>query len=193
MPLIFFITHPEVQIDPKVPVPQWPLSDKGIERMKLLVTKEWVQGIRSIYCSREQKAIDGAQILGDHLNCSYTQKEELGENDRSSTGYLPKEAFEAMATRLFNSPTDSVEGWERAADAQSRIVKAVSKIIEDPSAQSDIAIISHGGVGTLLLCYLTDSPISRSMDQPGGGGGNVFCFEKETRRLIHGWKSIETA
>jgi hypothetical protein len=29
------------------------------------------------------------------------------------------------------------------------------------------------------------------MDQPGGGGGNLFCFKKESRQLIHGWKSIE--
>jgi broad specificity phosphatase PhoE len=122
---------------------------------------------------------------------TFYSKEEFGENDRSSTGYLPKEAFETMATRFFNNPTTSVEGWERAVDAQSRIVEAVNKVMDDPSAQGDIAIVSHGGVGTLLLCYLSGSAINRSMDQPGGGGGNVFCFEKESRTLIYNWKSIE--
>jgi broad specificity phosphatase PhoE len=191
MSLIYFITHPEVQIDSKVPVPQWPLSEKGIDRIRLLITKNWVQKIRAIYSSSELKAIDCAKILGDHLYLPFTQKEEFGENDRSSTGYLPKEAFETMATRFFNNPTTSVEGWERAVDAQSRIVEAVNKVMDDPSAQGDIAIVSHGSVGTLLLCYLSGSAINRSMDQPGGGGGNVFCFEKESRTLIYNWKSIE--
>jgi broad specificity phosphatase PhoE len=191
MKLIYFITHPEVLIDPSTPVTQWSLSGKGVNRMKLLVAKSWVREIRSIYCSTEQKAIDGAQILGDHLGLPYTKIEKLAENDRSSTGYLAKESFELMATRFFNNPEESVEGWERAVDAQSRIVDAVNTIIKNASNQGDIAIVSHGGVATLLLCQLTGSNIDRSMDQPAGGGGNVFCFESETLRLIYGWKSIE--
>lgn len=74
MSLIYFITHPEVQVDPKVPVPQWPLSGKGIDRIRLLITKNWVQKIRAIYSSSERKAIDCAKILGDHLYLPFTQK-----------------------------------------------------------------------------------------------------------------------
>ena len=33
---VFFITHPEVVIDPAVPVPRWHLSDRGIARMRTL-------------------------------------------------------------------------------------------------------------------------------------------------------------
>ena len=32
MAAILFITHPEVVIDPKVPVPEWPLSEQGRTR-----------------------------------------------------------------------------------------------------------------------------------------------------------------
>lgn len=42
MPLVYFITHPEVVIDPGVPVPQWPLSETGRRRMRSPVTKPWV-------------------------------------------------------------------------------------------------------------------------------------------------------
>lgn len=191
MPQVYFVTHPEVVIDPKVPVPQWPLSEIGIKRMNIFVAKEWVQNISAIYCSAEQKAIDGAEILANHLNLPFSTDEQLGENDRSATGYLQKEAFEAMANRFFENPNESVEGWERAVDAQYRIVIAVEDTIRNDKSSEHLAIVSHGGVGTLLLCHLSGSPISRSMDQPGGGGGNVFCFDKETKRLIHGWKSIE--
>ena len=191
MGTVYLITHPEVEIDPEIPVPEWQLSDKGIQRICLLVAKDWVQSIKSIYCSKERKAMDGAELLARNLGLSYSSFEALGENDRSSTGYLAKHAFEAMADKFFANPEESANGWERAVDAQSRIVQAVDSIITEDSSGGDIAIVSHGGVGALLLCHLSNKPINRSMDQPGRGGGNLFCFEKDSGRLIHGWKSIE--
>ena len=122
MSLVYFITHPEVVIDPDVPVPQWPLSEIGKERMQALVAKDWIQNISTIYCSTEQKAVDGAEMLADHLGLPFSTEKNLGENDRSATGYLKKEAFETMANRFFNNPNDSVEGWERAVDAVIRLV-----------------------------------------------------------------------
>jgi broad specificity phosphatase PhoE len=50
-----------------------------------------------------------------------------------------------------------------------------------------VAIIAHGGVGTLLLCHLSGLPISRDQDQPPTNGGNYFAFDQMTLRLIHGW------
>ncbi len=193
MSLIHFITHPEVVIYPEVPVPQWTLSNTGIDRMNQFVAKLWIRTVSGIYCSTERKAIDGAQIISEQLRLSFTQIEELGENDRSSTGFLPVEAFEIMATRFFNNPTQSIEGWERAIDAQARIVRAIKSLTNEDSTEGDIAIVSHGGVGTLLLCYLSRSAIDRSMDQPGGGGGNYFSFDRESLKLIHGWRPFENA
>ena len=34
MSLVYFTTHPDVAIDPDVPVPRWLLSTRGKERMK---------------------------------------------------------------------------------------------------------------------------------------------------------------
>ena len=58
-------------------------------------------------------------------------------------------------------------------------------------ADGDIAIVSHGGVGALLLCHLKGVPISRAEDQPGEGGGNVYSFDAATRCLLSGWRRIE--
>ena len=102
---------------------------------------------------------------------------DLGENDRSATGYLPKAEFEAMADAFFSRPDESVAGWERATDAQRRIVRAVDDALSMARTGGDIAIIAHGGVGALLLCHLRQVPISRAEDQPGQGGGNVFSFD----------------
>ena len=84
MKLVYFITHPDVVIDPVVPVPEWPLSERGLERMRLLLRQTWITGITSIYCSTEQKAIDGAAVLAEHLSLQICQSVELGENDRSA-------------------------------------------------------------------------------------------------------------
>jgi len=35
MPAVFFITHPDVAIDPSIPVPDWPLNVRGRAGMNL--------------------------------------------------------------------------------------------------------------------------------------------------------------
>jgi broad specificity phosphatase PhoE len=100
---VFFITHPNVVISREVPVPQWPLSAEGLARMTQALALPWIKDITACYSSTEQKAIDGARILCDHLGLQLQTVEALGENDRSSTGFLPPPEFEAMANRFLAS------------------------------------------------------------------------------------------
>jgi len=189
---VYFITHTEVTIDPNIPVPEWPLSEKGIKRMNQLLLKPWVQDVKAIYSSSERKAMDGAQILASHLSLEYKVIPELGENDRSATGYLPREEFETTAKKFFSYPNKSIRGWETAFDAQKRIIKAVDSILSQKEGNDRIAIISHGAVGTLYLCHLKKCAISASEDQPGNGGGNYFVFDARSRKLLKGWKPIDS-
>ncbi len=96
-----------------------------------------------------------------------------------------------MADEFFARPEESVRGWERAADAQRRIVAAVQHAIALAPNAGDIAIVSHGGVGALLLCHLKGVPIARTEDQPGDGGGCVYSFDAASWRLLSGWRRIE--
>jgi broad specificity phosphatase PhoE len=191
MRLVRFITHPDVRIDPAVPVPDWPLSERGRERMRAVLSLPWTKDLRALFCSTERKAVDGATILAEALDLPITQVADLGENDRSATGYLPKLAFEAMADAFFARPEESVRGWERAVDAKRRIVAAVDEVLRRAPGEGDIAIVSHGAVGALYLCHLQGRPISRAADQPAGQGGNFYSFTAEDRRLLQGWKSID--
>jgi broad specificity phosphatase PhoE len=188
---VHFITHPEVAIDPSVPISDWPLSAAGVRRMALLVERPWIRSIETIFSSAERKAVDAARMIADRLSLSPIIVAALGENDRTSTGYLPKQEFEAVADTFFARPNDSARGWERAADAQRRIVNAVDAVLATAPTRQNVAIVSHGAVGTLLLCHLKQVPISRCEDQPGEGGGNVFSFDAAARRLIHGWRRFE--
>ena len=194
MSIVHFITHPEVVIDPVLPVPDWPLSLAGQQRMRRAVLEQpWLRDVRALFSSTERKARDAAAIIAEHLCLQPAAIEDLGENDRSATGYLPRLEFEAVADEFFARPEESVRGWERAADAQRRIVAAVEHAIALAPSDGDIAIVSHGGVGALLLCQLKGVPITRTEDQPVDGGGCVYSFDAASRRLLCGWRRIEDA
>lgn len=188
---IYFISHPNVQISATVPVPEWPLSELGRQRMASSLQLPWIKNISTIYSSAEQKAIEGAEILSNFLSLDFTKIEVLGENDRSATGFLKSEEFEDTANEFFEFPTQSVRGWETAQAAQDRIVKAVSGIDENHKGEGDIAIVSHGAVGTLLYCHYANKPISRRWDQPGNGGGNYLKLALSVNLSCDWWKAID--
>jgi broad specificity phosphatase PhoE len=192
MATVFFITHPDVVIDPVVPVAEWPLSARGVARTRAMLSQHWVPDIVHVASSTERKAIDTAGILGTHLGLRPVTHPGLGENDRSSTGYLAKPEFEAMADAFFAHPERSVAGWERAVDAQARIVAAMHDVLRAAPA-GDIAVVAHGGVGALLLCHLLGSAISRAADQPAGSGGHVLAFNRATWSVRHTWRPIDGA
>jgi broad specificity phosphatase PhoE len=192
MATIIFITHPEVVIDPAVPVPQWPLSDKGRGRMKQFAAAPVLKDVRALYCSGERKAIDGAEILAERLVLPVNIDEDLGENDRSSTGYIAPPEFWQVVDEFFAKPEESVRGWERAADAQARILQAVERIAR-ADAKGDIALVAHGGVGTLLLARLSNAGNARAFAQPHGGGGCYFTIDRERLTLRQGWRVIDGA
>jgi broad specificity phosphatase PhoE len=193
MPTLFFITHPDVRIDAMMPVPDWPLNERGRARMRAMAAHPLVRGVRSIFASSERKAREGAQILAEGLGIhGYSVVDRLGENDRSATGYLPKEEFEATAAAFFAQPQTSVRGWEPAADAQARIICAVEQVVSQAPDIGNIAIVGHGGTGTLLYCHLAGLLIDRRHEQPSTNGGNWFAFDRGSRKLLHaGWRSID--
>ena len=192
---VYFITHPDVVIDPHVPVPEWPLNERGRARLRAMIGQHWLKGICCIFASHERKARDAAQILADALGLDgYRVVPDLRENDRSATGYLPKQEFEATADAFFADPHERVRGWESALAAQARIVRAVEEILSQAPTEGDLAIVGHGGTGTLLLCHLARLPIDRRYDQPATNGGNWFAFERSTRQLLYDeWRSIDAA
>lgn len=182
-----FITHPEVDVQPDVPVTQWHLSSVGLRRAQALTDLDWWARIGSVFSSDERKAVETASIVTSYAGRPATVLADLGENGRSATGYLPAEEFERTADRFFAEPGRSVRGWETANAAQQRIVAAVGKCL-DAAAGADVAIVSHGGVGTLLLCHLAGVPIDRRLDQPGQG--SYFCVDRHTMAVVHGWMRI---
>lgn len=182
---LFFITHPEVVVDGAVSVTAWPLSALGRRRAAAFASSGRLAAVTRVFSSDERKAREAAELLAAPLGAAVSVRAELGENDRSSTGFLESAAFEAAADEFFRQPSQSFRGWETAAAAQARIVAAIERIIADDPHDGDTAVVSHGAVGTLLKCHLKGVPISRAEDQTRQG--NFYRVDKATRRLLHDW------
>ena len=189
MPIAYYITHPQVRIDANVPVPEWGLSDIGRARAVAMLDQPWVGPIRRIASSAERKAIETAEILAEHLGLVVEVRQRMHENDRSATGFLQPAEFEAVADQFFANPHSSIRGWERAIDAQHRIVSEVEMVL-GAGGGGDIAFVGHGGVGTLLLLSLSGREITREADQRAGGG-NYFAYDIGARHILHGWRPID--
>ncbi len=190
MGLIWFVTHADVVQDPDVPVPEWPLSTRGRARHEAFNASLVRRGITSIFCSREQKARDGAAIHGKALDLKPTVVAELGENDRRATGYLPPEDFEAAADAFFAQPDQSYRGWETARDAQARITNAIHAC-EAGAPDGSLLIVSHGGVGALLKAWVTGQPISRTLEAGVPGGGGCLALTRSSLTLERDWHPID--
>ncbi|MCT7378534.1 histidine phosphatase family protein [Chelativorans salis] len=186
----FYLTHPQVEIEPERPVPEWRLSDGGRQRVDAMLGKTWLRSVGCIVSSAELKAVETAALIAAYLRVAVEIDPEMGENDRSATGFLQPDEFEAAADRFFAEPDKSWQGWERAVDAADRIETAVRRVLDRPQPVPTL-LVGHGGVGTLLKCRIGGRPISRREDQPAGGG-NLFAFGIASFELLCDWTPMET-
>lgn len=179
-----YVTHPEVVVDPGVPVPEWGLSERGRSRLERMLDQPWVAGLTRIVSSGEAKALEAAAVLGAHCGLDVERRDGTGEIDRTVPGFLPPAEFEVVADACFARPEVSSAGWEPAAAAQSRITAALADLLDATGAT---AVIGHGGVGTLWYCHLAGLAIARRWDQPGQG----HYVTVERGRPVHHWRRID--
>ena len=194
MSIGLYISHPQVEIDPKIPVEKWGLSKEGKRRAHAFAAKGKLATGAPIFSSKETKAMELAQILAHYSGSQIISKEHFGENDRSATGYLPPNAFEQQVTRFFARTEENVAGWESAVQAQTRIIGAVANAMASETENGPVIFTGHGCVGTLLKCYVGEHPIKQSEDQremAHPGGGNVFAFDLAQGKLLCDWTPME--
>ena len=189
-PVLRYVTHPEVAVDAGVPVARWSLSDRGRYRATAMLGQPWASSIGRIVSSDETKALETADLLAGPLGLVVEVRADIGENDRTATGFVPPDEFERLADAFFAEPDRSVRGWERAVDAQARIVAGLADLLTVPTPyDGDVVVIGHGGVGTLWYCHLTGQSIDRRHDQPGQG--HYYTVDRDTGAVHHPWHPID--
>lgn len=188
MGIVRYLSHPEVSIDPAIPVPQWSLSDVGRARVIEAAERPWAGDVDRLVSSPETKAIETAEILAAAMGIPVEVRAGIGEIDRSATGYVTHERHEQLADELFQRPEQSASGWERAVDATARMIRHVDDLLA-PAADGHVVIVGHGGVGTLLMCQIAGFDIDRGRDQPRGGCH--WAWDTNGGRLLHEWRPID--
>ncbi len=188
---ILYLSHPEVNIDPQTPVPEWKLSDQGRRRLKAACKRGWPgRGLR-IIASPEVKAQQTAELIANAFALPLHTHPDMGEVDRSATGYVPHDRHEALADALFAQPSIGPQGWESAQAATARITKAFQEVLAEVS--DDMLFVGHGAVGSFLWCALTQSPIARAADQRRCGSFWVGHMGPNGFAPRHAWQALETA
>lgn len=188
---LLFVTHTEVVINPHAPIESWPLSDVGRARMNGFAEVLIGAGATAVWSSAERKAVDGAEILGKRLGLSPKVDADLGENDRSATGYIAPPEFWEVVREFFARPDESVRGWETARAAQARIVAAVERVLAaEPAGR--IVVVSHGGVARLLSAHSEGCAIGEEDKPTHPGGGSYRLFAGDRLRPLGAWRDIET-
>ena len=67
---------------------------------------------------------------------------------------MPYDKFMNNIYAFFANPKQSQLGWETATGATDRIVSCINQIAQTTPKNDDVAIIGHGVVFGLFLCYL---------------------------------------
>ena len=186
--LVHYLSHPQVDINPDIAVSSWGLNHTGRARVSKVVEAGWLSGVSRVVSSAEVKAIETANPIAQALNAPVEIRQAMHENDRTATGYLPSEEFELVASEFFANPHKSIRGWEKAIDAQRRIVSETEEVLRN-HISGNLLIVGHGAVGTLLFCHYSNFQISRQYDQKGSG--NYFSFLADKRQVLHGWIPME--
>ncbi len=149
MPTLYLVRHAWPEVRPDEPAEQWPLSEQGRAHAVGVGQSLRDEGIRAVRSSPEPKALETAELIADQLGLDVTVDRDLGEARRTWVA----EDYETFVARFFAEPEASANGWERAIDAQRRMVAAVDRFAEELGDGAGL-IVSHGLVLSLYLAYL---------------------------------------
>ncbi|HET7377903.1 MAG TPA: histidine phosphatase family protein [Anaerolineae bacterium] len=151
MTRIFLIRHAETE-QSHDDAALWPLSDHGEEQVRALAQQPFWSEVKAIITSDEPKAVSTVDRIAFERNIPFFMHPGLRDLKRTPEWI---EDYEARVLEVFQKPALSIGGWERAADAQSRILTALDELIAkyDPEP---FAVVSHGMVLSLLLASVNN-------------------------------------
>ncbi len=190
MSCLIFLTHPEVVIDPDVPVQNWSLSDNGKNLLYKSLRRGALPQIDHVFSSPERKAMDASAIIRNHFNCDVTILDKFGELDRSSTGYLPEDQHHTISSLAFEYPGVSIQGWERVDDMKDRIIRCFHKIEASIENGATVLASGHGGSGFALYLYLQGlSNYDRKLSPPSMG--SIFSYSPAKQTIELEWTRLD--
>lgn len=186
MTKLIFITHPAVIIDPKTPIDQWSLSEKGRQEVEALGSENFWNSVDVIYSSSEPKATTVVGIVSKKRSIALPpdyKRDCLGEI-RNRT-FIEPSKFSVAVGEWYAHLTENPNGWESVADAQKRIVECVTSLMTKNKGKT-VVMVGHGGTGTLLLCQIKGA--TPSFDDDPLTTGCIAVYDWDNQKIISPWK-----
>lgn len=152
---LVLVRHSQPRIERNVPAAEWGLSDLGRRRAESMAANLRGYRVSLIWCSREPKAVETAEVLGNALGVPIRVKTGLEEHHRGNVPFFPTtQEFEQAVEAFFSQPSRLVLGSETASQARDRFAAAIEAVLEADSG--DAIVITHGTVMTLYLARVAD-------------------------------------
>ena len=150
MPKLILVRHSEPHIERDKPASSWRLSRPGRARCDLLSAKLRCFSPSVIWCSKEPKALETAEIIANAFGVPTRVADGLEEHHRSGIPFFAtKNEFEEAVERFFREPDRLVFGTETSAQALSKFSSAIDRLIE--AEPVDFIVVTHGTVMTLYI------------------------------------------
>lgn len=142
-----------------------PLNVEGLNQAQQMAEYMKNFDIDAIYCSSLMRARMTTAGLAMAKNMAYKPIEALkevsfGDWEGVSFATLHREHGQEMLTFLERPGDFTPPRGESFAQAQERCVAGLMSILEKEGHDKNIAVISHGGIIRLLVCYFLGIPLN---------------------------------
>lgn len=134
-----------------------PLDETGIMQAGLVAAGLKPCQVKRVYCSRQKRAVQTAQIIGEGLAAEVIPTEGLHEVGFGLWEGLTWEAIGKTYPQTYEkwkkNPSKTVpEGGESLESVFSRCSAAMNRILENET--EDAAIVAHGAILSHIITYL---------------------------------------
>lgn len=130
--------------------------------------------LSAVYCSPLSRALKSAEIIAEPYGLKPMQVKDLRERsfgiwEGMSFNEIREQYPEEFDAWAANPLRFSPVGGESTLEVRDRVINALDKILSAVSkADTNIAIIAHGGVNRILLCNILGIPLE-----------NIFRLEQD--------------
>ena len=151
--VLILVRHSLPEIDPGRPAAEWPLSQEGRRRSRLLAGRLTGYDLAAIVASREPKAAETGRIVAETLDLPFETAADLHEHERQHEPFFAsQEAFRARVMRLLAQPEAPLFGRETGDEARQRFAAALEAVLTN-HPRGNLAVVTHGTVLALFLAH----------------------------------------
>ncbi len=186
MTKLIVITHPAVIIDPLIPIDEWSLSEKGWKQVRQAFKLEFWTSVDVLYSSYELKAYSMAEKASKKFSIPFDSAHkiyDLGET-RGRT-FIPPDQFDQAVKEWYSDLDHNVNGWEPINTMSKRVSTCIDSLMRKHKNRT-VAVIAHGGSGTMIKCHVQGIVPSQNED-PHKVAGGYFVADWEEKKIIRDW------